>query len=283
LEAAKAATHSLNRTKQRRRRSKKLSMGFWTRHQEAGVKVGSVVVFLAVWEVTVRAGLLDPFFVSSPSAILAAYYDLFVRSRTIYPDLAASFCEGTAGLGLSIALGVPVGALMGRIRIIRLILEPFMMAFYSTPLVALLPVVILWFGVGLFSKVFLIFLGGFFMVAINTQAGVANTDPHLIETARSFTAREHQILFKIVLPSAVPFIIAGVRLAVGRVLILLVVAEMYASMKGIGYLIMRAGATGDSPVLLAGVILLASVGVTVSRALTVVQRRAAPWLPAEGY
>jgi len=261
-------------TPERRARGKFFSR----RRQETIVGAASILFFFAVWEWVVRAGLIDPFFLSAPSAVLATYADLFITSRTIYPHLLTSFYEGAIGLALSIVLGVPVGILMGRVRLARWMLEPFMMALYSTPVVALLPVLILWFGIGLWSKVTLIFLGGFFAVAINTQAGVAGTDPWLLETARSFTAQEYQILCKIVLPSAVPFIIAGIRLAIGRILIMVVVAEMYAAMQGIGYLIMRAGASADTPVLFAGVILLATVGVVLSALLNAAQRRAAPWL-----
>jgi ABC-type nitrate/sulfonate/bicarbonate transport system permease component len=255
---------------------------FPRKREELIVGSTAVVLFFTLWEAVVRGGLIDPFFLSPPSSVFVTYVDLFVTDRSIYPHLLTSFYEGAMGLALTVGFGIPVGILMGRVRLARLALEPFMMALYSTPVVALLPVLILWFGIGFWSKVVLIFLGGFFAVAINTQAGVAHTDARLIETARSFTAREYQILAKIVLPSAVPFIIAGIRLAVGRILIMVVVAEMYAAMQGVGFLIMRAGASADTPVLFAGVILLAVFGVVLSRLLTAAQRKVAPWL-VEGY
>jgi ABC-type nitrate/sulfonate/bicarbonate transport system permease component len=246
--------------------------------QETVIGAVAVALFFLLWEFVVQRGWVDPFFISAPSTIFATYVELFFTDATIYPHLLVSFYEGATGLALAVGFGIPVGIIMGRLRLVRSVLEPFMMALYSTPVVALLPVLILWFGIGFWSKVILIFLGGFFAVAINTQAGVTNTDPRLIETARSYTAREHQILIKIVLPSAVPFIIAGIRLAVGRILIMVVVAEMYAAMQGVGFLIMRAGASADAPVLFAGVILLAAVGVILSRVLSAAERKAAPWM-----
>jgi ABC-type nitrate/sulfonate/bicarbonate transport system permease component len=253
--------------------------GFLTKNREEAL-IGTIAVafFFLTWEAAVQGGLVDPFFLSPPSTIFATFIELFFIDGSIYPHLLTSFYEGAMGFALTVGLGIPVGIIMGRIRLVRLVLEPFVMALYSTPVVALLPVLILWFGVGFWSKVILIFLGGFFAVAINTQAGVTNTDPRLIETARSYTAREHQILTKIVLPSAVPFIIAGIRLAVGRILIMVVVAEMYAAMQGVGFLIMRAGASADAPVLFAGVLLLAAVGVILSRLLSAAERKVAPWL-----
>jgi ABC-type nitrate/sulfonate/bicarbonate transport system permease component len=248
-----------------------------SRTREGALSGAAILLFLLVWELAIRAGLVDPFFLSPPSAVFTAYWDLFIVSGTIYPHLATSAYEAAAGFAATIAIGIPTGILTGRSRLLRVVAEPFMMALYSTPVVALLPVLILWFGVGFWSRAVLIFLGGFFAVAINMQAGVMNADARLVEMARSFTARESQVLRRVLLPSAIPFIIAGIRLAVGRILIMVVVAEMYAAMQGVGFMIMRAGAMADTPVLFAGVIMLAAVGVALSWLLTVLQRWVAPW------
>jgi ABC-type nitrate/sulfonate/bicarbonate transport system permease component len=128
-------------------------------------------------------------------------------------------------------IGVPLGVLTGRDRFARHILEPVIMAMYSAPVVALLPLIIVWFGIGLWSKAVLIFLGTVFALIISTEAGVAGVDRRLVETAQSFTATRLQVLTKIVLPSAIPVVLAGVRLAIGRVLVMIVVAGSYRASK----------------------------------------------------
>lgn len=238
----------------------------------------AVALFLVTWEAAVDLGFVDRLFLSAPSAIARKFVDNFFRTGSIYPDLAVSGREGLLGFGLAVAAGVPVGILMGRVPTARHVLEPFIMALYSTPMVALLPLFILWMGIGLWSKVMVIFLGGVFAIVINTEAGVESADRSLIEMARSFTATRLQILMKIVLPSAVPFIIAGIRLAIGRILIMIVVAEMYAANKGIGFLIMQAGAAYDTAQLFVGVVILAGTGIVLSRSLRAAEKRIAPWL-----
>ena len=152
------------------------------------------------------------------------------------------------------------------------------MAKYSSPTVAFLPLLIIWLGIGIWSKVALVFLGGVFVIIINTEAGVANVDKRLIETARSFTANEGEILLKIVAPSALPFIIASMRLAIGRVLIMVVVAELYASTAGLGYLIFQAGAMYDTAMIFVGVVILAASGIVFNSFLRSMERRIAPWM-----
>jgi ABC-type nitrate/sulfonate/bicarbonate transport system permease component len=170
-----------------------------------------------------------------------------------------------------------MGLAMGRSVAIRSTLEPFTTALNASPQVAFLPLLIIWLGIGFSSKVALVFLGSFIIVLINTETGVAHVDPRLIETARSFTAGERQILVKIVLPSALPFIIAGMRLAIGRALVMVVVAEIYASNKGLGYLIFQAGGMYDTAQVFVGVAILAGAGVAFNAALRALERRLAPW------
>ena len=151
-------------------------------------------------------------------------------------------------------------------------------ALNAAPQVAFLPLLIIWLGIGITSKVALVFLGSFIIMVINTESGVAQVDRRLIETARSFMANERQILINIVLPSAMPYIIAGMRLAVGRTLVMVVVAEIYAATKGLGYLIFQAGASYDTSMIFVGVVILAVAGMALNAFLRAVERRIAPWL-----
>lgn len=240
------------------------------------LRFGALALFLGIWEAAARAGWLDPLFASSPSLILERLYQM-LADGSIWPHIIASAQVMALGFALSIAVGVPLGLAMGRSPLISTIIEPFVAALYASPQVAFLPLLIIWLGIGITSKVALVFLGSFIIMVVNTEAGVAQVDPRLIETARSFTANERQILVKIVLPGALPFILAGMRLAIGRSLVMVVVAEIYASNKGLGYLIFQAGGLYDTAQVFVGVGVLAAAGVTLTALLRHLERKLAPW------
>jgi ABC-type nitrate/sulfonate/bicarbonate transport system permease component len=220
---------------------------------------------------------VDPLFLSSPLLVAVKLAEMF-SSGEIWPHILVSMQEAGLGFGLAIVTGIPLGIAMGRMPLLRYTLEPFIMAKYSSPTVAFLPLLIIWLGIGLWSKVALIFLGAVFVLIINTEAGVASVDRRLIETAKSFTANERQILTKIILPATLPFVLAGMRLAIGRVLIMVVVAELYASTAGLGHLVFQAGAMYDTTLVFVGVIILALAGIALSEFLRAIERRVAPWL-----
>jgi len=254
-----------------------ISRTIWRGHRTAITRTIAVVLFLGAWQWAVASGAISPLFLSSPSAIGEKLYEVFADG-SIWQHIFASGEVALWGFVLSILVGVPIGMLMGRMRLARDTLEPFIMAQYSSPIVAFLPLLIIWLGIGVASKVALVFLGGVFVVIINTEAGVSNVDRRLVETARSFTAGELQILWKIILPAALPFIIASMRLAIGRILIMVVVAELYASTAGLGYLIFQAGAAYDTATIFVGVVLLAGAGITLNALLRSAERRIAPWM-----
>src|SRR5580704_7749014 len=240
------------------------------------LRFGALAVFLTAWEISSRMGWLDPLFASSPSLIAAKLVEM-VRDGSIWPHVAATSWVTTVGFGLAVIVGVPIGILMGRSELINATIEPFVAALYASPQVAFLPLLIIWLGIGFTSKVALVFIGSVIIVVINTETGVAQVDPRLIETARSFTASERQVLSKIVLPAALPIILAGMRLAIGRALVMVVVAEIYASNRGLGYLIFQAGGMYDTAQVFVGVGGRAAAGVTLTALLRAVERWLAPW------
>ena len=254
-----------------------LAATVWRSHRTSITRAIAVVLFLGAWQWAVSSGAINKLFLSSPAAIAERLYEVFADG-SIWPHIFASGEVAIWGFVLSIAVGVPIGMLMGRVRLARDTLEPFIMAQYSAPIVAFLPLLIIWLGIGVASKVALVFLGGVFVVVINTEAGVANVDRRLVETARSFTAGEARILWKVVLPAALPFIIASMRLAIGRILIMVVVAELYAATAGLGYLIFQAGAAYDTTMIFVGVVLLAGAGIGLNSVLRWAERRIAPWM-----
>ena len=240
------------------------------------LRLAALTVFLGAWEIASRIGWLDPLFASSPSLILLRLWEM-LADGSIWPHIAASAEVMMLGFALSILVGVPLGLAMGRSPLISSTVEPFVAALYASPQVAFLPLLIIWLGIGITSKVALVFLGSFIIMVVNTEAGVVQVDPRLIETARSFTASERQILTKIVLPGALPFILAGMRLAIGRALVMVVVAEIYASNRGLGYLIFQAGGLYDTAQVFVGVGVLAAAGVALTALLRWTERRLAPW------
>ena len=252
----------------------------WSNYRTAITRTVAVTVFLFVWEAAVRWGGVSPLFLSSPSAVAARFVKVFADG-SIWPSVFATANVAAWGAFLSIVVGVPIGVLMGRSKLVRDTLEPFIMAMSSAPIVAFLPLLIIWLGIGPTSKIALVFIGSVFVIVINTETGVRQIDYRLIETARSFMATEFDILTKIVAHGALPFIIAGVRLAIARVLIMVVVAEFYAATVGIGYLIFQAGSQYDTTLVFVGVVILAGTGVTANAGLRALERRIAPWLHTE--
>lgn len=250
---------------------------FWTKHRTAITRTTAVVIFLCAWEAAVRWGGVSPLFLSSPSAVVLRLVKVFANG-SIWPSVLATANVAVWGAALSIVVGVPVGILMGRSMLVRDTLEPFIMAMASAPIVAFLPLLIIWLGIGATSKIALVFIGSVFVIIVNTETGVRQIDYRLIETARSFTASEFDILTQIVAPGALPFMVAGVRLAIARVLIMVVVAEFYAATVGIGYLIFQAGSQYDTTLVFVGVVILAGTGVTANAALRALERRIAPWM-----
>ena len=240
------------------------------------LRVGALTAFIAAWEIASRLGLLDPLFASSPSLIVEKLAQM-IADGTIWPHVLASANIAALGFGLSVVVGVPLGLAMGRSAVIRATLEPFTTALNASPQVAFLPLLIIWLGIGVASKVALVFLGSFIIMVVNTETGVTQVDRRLVETARSFMANERQILVKIVLPAALPYIIAGMRLGVGRALVMVVVAEIYAATKGLGYLIFQAGGLYDTAQVFVGVVILAGAGVILNAFLRWLEKRLAPW------
>ncbi len=240
-----------------------------------------MLLALSAWEMATRSGTVNPLFLSSPSLMLGRLGQLFATGE-IWPHARTSGQEVLLGFGSAILVGVPLGVLIGRVRLARYALEPLLMAKYSAPTVAFLPLLVIWFGVGESSKAVLIFLGALFILVINTEAGVSQVDARLVETVRAFGASELQVIGKLVLPAAAPFVLAGIRLAVGRVLIMLVVAEMFASTSGLGYLIARGAANYDTSLVFAVVTLLGACGVTANQILRAVERGLTPWAATVG-
>lgn len=242
----------------------------------------AVIIFLAIWELTGNTlQLINPMFMSAPSLIGKAGYQMFA-SGEIWNDLYVSGIEFAWGYFLSVIFAIPFGIMVGWYKRATYIFDPFINAMNATPRVALLPLVIIWLGIGILSKVGIIFLGCVFPLLINTRDGVKTTPANLLNAARSFGASEWQIFKSVVLPSTVPFILTGLRLAIGRGLIGVMVGELYAATAGIGFMITVAGATFQTDKVFVGVLIFAISGMVATEMVDRWERRFDKWRPKVG-
>jgi NitT/TauT family transport system permease protein len=242
----------------------------------------AVIIFLTIWELVGNVfKLINPMFMSAPSLIANAAFELF-KSGEIWNDLKISGIELFWGYTLSVIFAIPFGIMVGWYKRVSYVFDPFINAMNATPRVALLPLVIIWLGIGILSKVGIIFLGAVFPMLINTRDGVKTTPANLLTAARSFGASEWQIFKSVVLPSTVPFILTGLRLGVGRALVSVMVGELYAATAGIGFMITVAGATFQTDKVFVGVLIFALSGMFLMEALSNVERRFDKWRPIVG-
>ncbi|QRP43659.1 ABC transporter permease [Amycolatopsis sp. FDAARGOS 1241] len=238
--------------------------------------LGSVVVVLALWQLTGQTGLVDVQFTSTPAAIVRAGGEL-LRSGELWENAQATLVEFFTGFALAVVVGVPVGMLMGWKLRIRQTLEPALVALYVTPSLALLPLVVLALGIGEASKIAMVFIEAVITIAVNAMAGIRETDPKLVQAARAFCAGGGAMFGKILLPSALPTIMAGLRLGAGRGVIAVIVAELYGGTDGVGQLIATYGQNFDVATLMFLTLVVAVFGYIVTQLLRMLGAAATSW------
>ena len=255
---------------------------FYLNHEKQILGAAGVITFLTVWELVGNTfQLINPMFMSAPSLVWNAAVQLF-SSGEIYNDLYVSGVELFWGYILSAVVAVPFGISIGWYKKMSYIFDPFVNAMNATPRVALLPLVIIWLGIGILSKIGIIFLGAVFPILINTRDGVKTTPINLLTAARSFGASEWMIFKTVVLPSTIPFILTGLRLGLGRAIVGVMVGELYAATAGIGFMITVAGATFQTDKVFVGVLVFALAGMLGMELLTRVEARFNKWRPKVG-
>ena len=267
-------------------------------HERVILGATAVVVFVVFWEGFTRGWWADvltpllgasaerwrikPIFISSPTAIAAAFYRMFLVTGEIWNDLRVSAIEYVLGFLIAIGVGIPLGLAAGWYRKFSCAVEPFLSALNATPQVAFLPLIIVWVGIGLGSKVVVIFLLTVLPIAINALASVKTIDVRLLRVARSFGSSEWKIFRNIILPSSVPFLLTGLRLGVGRAMIGIVVGELYAATAGVGFMINVAGASFQTDKVFVGVIIIAVCGLFLIEIIRRIERRVDVWRPKVG-
>lgn len=242
------------------------------------IKTITFIVVMFGWEFAGR--YVNPIFLSSPSAIAAAFVEL-MQSGELIRATASSLFSFLLGISLTIVFGIGIGVAMGRIRVVEYILEPYVTALYSTPSIALIPLFILWFGVGMAAKVFIIFFLSVFIVIINTFTGVRNLSQSVIDVGTAFGANQRQSFYMIVLPAALPFIMTGLRLAVGRGILAMIVAEFFTSISGLGGMIVKYANFFQTAKMFVPIVVVSLLGVCAVEILKHLEIRLAPWKETE--
>ena len=181
------------------------------------------------------------------------------------------------GYALAIVVGIALGVWIGRSRTANLTFSPYLTAMYATPDIALVPIFLVWFGFGITGKVVIVFTAALFPILYNVTAGVRDAPQDLTDVARSFGSSRARILFQVVLPSAIPFVMAGLRLSIGRAVVGMAVAETYLRLGGIGGLIAAYGSRFILDYLIASILILPLLGMGLTKLLAVIERRVAPW------
>jgi NitT/TauT family transport system permease protein len=236
----------------------------------------SVTGGLLLWEFVSRVLIANQLFLAAPSEIVIAIYRLTATGE-MGRHIAISAAEFFIGYVIASVIGIGFGFGMANSVRFKQAMQPWISGFYATPTIALAPLFILWLGIGIWSKVLVVIFLVLFPVTINTEAGLRTTSDRLIEMLRSFGASRSQIFFKVSLPSALPFILAGLKLGIGRGLIGVVVAELFGSRAGLGRLISQSADAFNMPELFAGVIVLAVAGIAMTAGFGWLEKRLVHW------
>jgi NitT/TauT family transport system permease protein len=233
---------------------------------------------LVIWELSVRAGLIRAVFFSSPTAIAMAAVTLISRG-TLQGNIGVSLQEFALGYASASILGILIGIAAGWYRRVNALASPWIAAWYATPHIALIPLIVLWFGIGLWYKVFYVFLVSFFSVVINALVGVQSAEAAYIDVAKSFRANQWTVLRTVVLPGAVPYILTGLRLGAGRAWVGVVVSELVGANQGIGFMINLAGQTLNMSQAMLGIVVLGIFGIAIGEVMRRIERRFDVWRP----
>jgi NitT/TauT family transport system permease protein len=258
-----------------------VTSAFKQRVESMALGTAVIVLLLIIWEllpyfVPMKQG--TRLFFTVPSRILATLWQMFA-SGSIWAPLGVSATAFAIGLALAIAAGLPLGILLGRSNTLNAMFDPFITAFNATPRLVFLPLLMLWLGIGVWSKVAIVFLGALFPLLINTHEGVRNADKLLINVVRSFGAKEWDVARLVVIPNSLPFIVVGLRLAVGRAILGGVVGEFFGAQDGLGVLMVRAASSFNVDVVFAGLIIFAALSLIMTGLVKLVEERMNRWRP----
>ncbi len=240
------------------------------------IKISSLVGFFLLWEIICRLGLVNPLFLPAPSNVLLTLGKL-LKSGELATHVSVSLYRALLGFLLAVVIAVPHGILIAWFRTVEDITNPLVELFRPIPAVALIPVAILWFGIGNASKIVIIAFACYFPIILNTISGVREVDVNLLKVARLFGANRVQTLTKIILPSALPFIMTGLRLGIAVALILLIITEMIGARSGLGFMIIDAEYTFKTERMFAGIFTIGVIGFSLNEIMVRIERKLTKW------
>ena len=238
------------------------------------IRLASIVVVMSAWEFLGRQ--VNPLFMSYPTAIVEAGIVL-VANGELLEALKSSLMTLLIGFVCASSIGIVTGLLIGRYRYVDAATDWIVNALYATPLIAIIPLVILWFGLGDAAKLFIVTILAVFPVLINTASGVRNVPSALIDVGAAFAANERQVFMKIILPAVLPYIMTGLRLGIGRAIIGMVAAEFFTAITGLGALIVKYGNQYDTASMFVPILILMLLGVSLTTLVRRVEEMFAPW------
>jgi NitT/TauT family transport system permease protein len=244
------------------------------------LRIASIVAGLFLWHYVANVVINDTAILVSPLVVLNKAYEMLVTTGELYPHLISSSQIFFYGFILAIVVGVPLGFIMALSPIVRDYVNPWMTTLYTAPRIAFAPVLLLWFGIGAGSKIAIVFLGCVFPILINSYYGMRVVNREYVELARSFRLDRRALFVKILLPASIPFILAGIRLAIGRGLTGVAIAEWFGASEGLGYLVFFAGQTLNVPTLFVGVAAFAVLGVVGFELVRRIELLITPWRKA---
>ena len=242
------------------------------------IRMASVAVFFVIWEYYGRR--MDPIFMAPPSAILEAAVQL-IQSGVLKKALVQTLWPFSVGMALTVVVGIALGIVMAQWRTLEYVLDPFINALYAIPRIALIPLIILWAGLEFVGKVSILVSVAIFPITVNTYSGIRDVRGAMLEIGRAYGATEWQIFWKIVLPAAIPFIMAGIRLAVGLAIIGIIVAEFFTAISGLGGMIVEYANVFATAKLFVPIIVIALIGVVLTEFVMWLERRMSRWRQLE--
>ena len=236
----------------------------------------SILVGLVIWEILTRLLLENELLIPPPTSVIRSFWNL-TFSGQLNKHFAATLIEFSYGFTTACIVGIVIGYFMGMHKWFDEIMDPWIATLYSIPIITVVPLIIIWFGIGMISKVIVVFKITAVAIILNTAAGIKNLDPVWLELAKSLRLSTWETTYKIRFPGALPYIITGMRLGVGRALLGVVVAELMAANAGLGYMLRDSSETWDSPKLFVTVILLAAIGLVSFNLIKRLEQKMAPW------
>ncbi|MHB8565844.1 MAG: ABC transporter permease [Nitrososphaerales archaeon] len=238
------------------------------------VRAYSVAIFLVVWQLLGQS--VNPILFSPPTTVAVTFWKYVLNGELPYATLT-TIETIFIGFFVAAAIGIPFGIIIGRSRNTEYAVDPYVNLIYSTPVVAIVPLVAIWFGANFLSSYFIVFLTAFFPIMINTMTGVKDVSKSLTETGRAFGFSGTQLWKKVVLPSSVPYIMSGLRLGIGAAIIGALLAELFLDIVGLGYILVYYQGLFNTPLVISGVVIIMALGIGLTEIVKYLERRVSPW------